>query len=101
MATITSEMVTEYFSQMNLRRPAFMYLDEFVIPMYLNSVDAKRWLAKIDRVSNVPVGSQMFELSCGDYYKFSVKNFVEQHYKRDWKEFHKATLEMNGVKVDD
>ena len=75
MATITSEMVTEYFSQMNLRKPVCVYLDEFVIPMYLNTVDAKRWLAKVDRVSNVPVGSQMFELSWGDYYKFTMKNF--------------------------
>lgn len=77
MATITSEIVNEYFSEMNLRNatPAIMYLDEFVIPFYTNTVDTKRSLAKIDRVSNVPVGSQMFELSWGDYYKYTMKNF--------------------------
>lgn len=80
MATITSEIVTEYFSQMNLRTPAFMYLDEFVIPQYLNTVDAKRWLAKIDRVSMVPVGTQMFELSWGDYYKFTMNQLMKKHH---------------------
>lgn len=80
MATITSEIVTEYFSQMNLRIPPFMYLDEFVIPQYLNTVDAKRWLAKIDRVSMVPVGTQMFELSWGDYYKFTMNQLMKKHH---------------------
>lgn len=76
MATITSKLVNEYFSEMNLRNgPVFMYLDEFVIPAYLNAVDAKRWLKKMDRISMTPVGSQMFELSWGDYYKFTMKNF--------------------------
>lgn len=33
MATITTKITTEYFSQMNLRNatPAFMYLDELTI----------------------------------------------------------------------
>jgi hypothetical protein len=53
--------------------------DEFVIPHYLNSVDAKRWLAKIDRVSSVPVGTQMFELSWGDYYKFTMNQLIKKH----------------------
>lgn len=76
MATITSKLVNEYFSEMNLRNgPVFMYLDEFVIPAYLNAVDTKRWLKKMDRISMVPVGSQKFELSWGDYYKFTMKNF--------------------------
>lgn len=76
MATITSKIVNEYFSEMNLRNgPVFMYLDEFVIPQYLNIVDTKRWLAKMDRISMTPVGLQMFELSWGDYYKFTMKNF--------------------------
>lgn len=79
MATITSEIVTEYFSEMNLRKAPFILLDEFVIPNYLNSVDAKRWLAKIDRVSNVPVGTQMFELSWGDYYKFTMNQLIKKH----------------------
>ena len=79
MATITSEIVTEYFSEMNLRRAPFTMIDEFVIPQYLNSVDAKRWLAKIDRVSNVPVGTQMFELSWGDYYKFTMNQLIKKH----------------------
>ena len=79
MATITSEIVTEYFSEMNLRRAPFILLDESVIPQYLNSVDAKRWLAKIDRVSSVPVGTQMFELSWGDYYKFTMNQLIKKH----------------------
>lgn len=79
MATITSEIVTEYFSEMNLRRAPFILLDEFVIPQYLNSVDAKRWLAKIDRVSSVPVGTQMFELNWGDYYKFTMNQLIKKH----------------------
>jgi hypothetical protein len=79
MATITSEIVTEYFSEMNLRRAPFTMIDEFVIPQYLNSVDAKRWLAKIDRVSNVPVGTQMFELNWGDYYKFTMNQLFKKH----------------------
>lgn len=80
MATITSEMVTEYFSEMNLRNgPVFMYLDEFVIPQYLNTKDAKRWLAKIDRASMTPVGTQMFELNWGDYYKFTMNQLIKKH----------------------
>ncbi len=79
MATITSEIVTEYFSEMNLRRAPFTMFDEFVIPQYLTTKDAKRWLAKIDRVSNVPVGSQMFELSWGDYYKFTMNQLIKNH----------------------
>ena len=76
MATITSKLVNEYFSEMNLRNgPVFMYLNEFVIPVYLNRVDAKRWLSKMDRISMTPVGSQLFELSWGDYYKYTMKNF--------------------------
>lgn len=81
MATITSEIVNQYFSEMNLRNgPVFMYLDEFVIPQYLNTADAKRWLAKIDRVSMVPVGTQMFELSWGDYYKFTMNQLMKKHH---------------------
>jgi hypothetical protein len=79
MATITSEIVTEYFSELNLRRAQFTMFDEFVIPQYLNSVDAKRWLAKIDRVSSVPVGTQMFELNWGDYYKFTMNQLIKKH----------------------
>lgn len=79
MATITSEIVTEYFSELNLRRAQFTMFDEFVIPQYLNSVDAKRWLAKIDRVSSVPVGTQMFELNWGDYYKFTMNQLFKKH----------------------
>jgi hypothetical protein len=79
MATITSEIVTEYFSELNLRRAQFTMFDEFVIPQYLNSVDAKRWLAKIDRVSSVPVGTQMFELNWGDYYKFTINQLIKKH----------------------
>lgn len=80
MATITSEIVNQYFSEMNLRTPAIIYLDEFVIPQYLNTVDAKRWLAKIDRISMTPVGSQMFELSWGDYYKFTMNHLMKKHH---------------------
>lgn len=79
MATITSEMVTAYFSEMNLRNPPILYLDEFVIPYHTNTVDAKRWLAKVDRVSMVPVGTQMFEMSWGDYYKFTMNQLMKKH----------------------
>lgn len=79
MATITSEIVTEYFSEMNLRKAPFILLDEFVIPQYLNTVDAKRWLAKIDRISMTPVGTQMFELSWDDYYKFTMNQLIKKH----------------------
>ena len=82
MATITSEIVNQYFSEMNLREAPFTMLDELVIPQYLTIKDAKRWLAKIDRVSNVPVGSQMFELSWGDYYKFTMNQFMKHHDKK-------------------
>lgn len=74
MATITSEIVNEYFSKRNLE-----HFGNFVIPQHLNTVDAKRWLAKIDRISNVPVGTQMFELSWGDYYKFTMNQFMKHH----------------------
>ena len=86
MATITSEMVTEYFSEKNLSMAPFTLFDEFVtmfdefvIPQYLNSVDAKRWLAKIDRISMTPVGSQLYELSWGDYYKFTMNQLIKKH----------------------
>ena len=79
MATITSEMVTEYFSEKNLSKAPFTMFDEFVIPQYLNSVDAKRWLAKIDRISMTPVGSQLYELSWGDYYKFTMNQLIKKH----------------------
>ena len=79
MATITSEMVTEYFSEKNLSMAPFTMFDEFVIPQYLNSVDAKRWLAKIDRISMTPVGSQLYELSWGDYYKFTMNQRIKKH----------------------
>ena len=82
MATITSEIVNQYFSEMNLRQAPFIMLDEFVIPQYLNSKDAKRWLAKIDRISMTPVGTQMFELSWGDYYKFTMNQFMKHHDKK-------------------
>lgn len=78
MATITSEIVTEYFSEMNLRRAQITMFDEFVIPQYLNSKDAKRLLAKIDSVST-PVGTQMFELNWGDYYKFTMNQLIKHH----------------------
>lgn len=102
MATITTEITNEYFSQMNLRKPVCAYLDEIVMP-WMDERTAKKFLAMIDDCGNtiVPVGTNAFEIIPQDYYKISVKNFLEQHYKRDWKEFHKATLEMNGVKVDD
>jgi hypothetical protein len=79
MATITSEIVTEYFSKLNLRNAPFTMFDEFVIPQYLTSKDAKRWLAKIDRISMTPVGTQMFELSWGDYYKFTMNQLIKKH----------------------
>jgi hypothetical protein len=79
MATITSELVTEYFSEKNLNTVPFTMFDEFVIPQYLNSVDAKRWLAKIDRISMTPVGSQLYELSWGDYYKFTMNQLIKKH----------------------
>ena len=79
MATITSEMVTEYFSEKNLITAPFTMFDEFVIPQYLNTVDAKRWLAKIDRISMTPVGSQLYELSWGDYYKFTMNQLIKKH----------------------
>lgn len=79
MATITSEIVTQYFSEMNLRKAPFILLDESVIHQYLNSVDAKRWLAKIDRISMTPVGSQLYELSWGDYYKFTMNQLFKKH----------------------
>lgn len=79
METITSEIVTEYFSELNLRNAPFTMFDEFVIPQYLNPKDAKRWLAKIDRISMTPVGTQMFELSWGDYYKFTMNQLIKKH----------------------
>ena len=79
MATITSELVTEYFSEKNLNNAPFTMIDEFVIPQYLNTVDAKRWLEKIDRISMTPVGSQMFELSWSDYYKFTMNQLIKNH----------------------
>jgi len=69
MATITSEIVTEYFSEMNLRKAPFILLDEFVIPHYLNT----------DRISMTPVGTQMFELNWGDYYKFTMNQLFKKH----------------------
>ena len=62
MATITSEMVTEYFSELNLRRAPFIMFDEFVIM--------------------TPVGTQMFELSWGDYYKFTMNQLFKKHDKK-------------------
>lgn len=55
MATITSEIVTEYFSEMNLRKAPFILLDETL------------------------VGTQMFELSWGDYYKFTMNQLIKKH----------------------
>lgn len=69
MATITSEIVTEYFSEMNLRKAPFILLDEYVIQHYLNT----------DRISMTPVGTQMFELSWGDYYKFTMNQLIKKH----------------------
>jgi len=69
MATITSEIVTEYFSEMNLRKAPFILLDEFVIQQYLNT----------DRISMTPVGTQMFELNWGDYYKFTMNQLIKKH----------------------
>jgi len=69
MATITSEIVTEYFSELNLRRAPFILLDESVIPQYLNT----------DRISITTVGTQMFELSWGDYYKFTMNQLFKKH----------------------
>lgn len=68
MATITSELVTEYFSELNLSKAPFTMIDEFIIPQYLNTKDAKRWLAK------------MFELSWGDYYKFTMNQLMKKHH---------------------
>lgn len=78
MATITSEMVTEYFSEKNLNNAPFTMFDEFVIPQYLNTKDAKRWLAKIDRISRLRL-VQMFELSWGDYYKYTMNQVIKKH----------------------
>ena len=72
MATITSEIVTEYFSELNLRWAPFIMFDEFVIPQYLNT----------NRISMTPVGTQMFELCCCDYYKFTMNQLIKKHDKK-------------------
>lgn len=52
MATITTEITTEYFSKMNLRNatPAVMYLDELAIyPKYLSDKDSRHLMDVVFR----------------------------------------------------
>lgn len=80
MATITSKLVNEYFSEMNLRKPVCAYLDEIVMP-WMDEKTAKKFLAMIDDCGNtiVPVGTNAFEIVPQDYYKISLNQLFKNH----------------------
>ena len=86
MATITSEIVTEYFSQMNLRTPPFMYLDEFAIyPKYLSDKDSRHLMAEIFSNTMEPIAPKI------DW------TWWNTHYHRDWDAFLKSNIELAGM----
>ena len=89
MATITSEIVNEYFSEMNLRRAPFIMLDEFAIyPMYLSDKDSRHLLNSIFSNTMEPVAPKV------DW------TWWNTHYHRDWEAFLKSNFESLGIKID-
>ena len=90
MATITSEIVTEYFSKLNLRRaPAIMFLDEFAIyPKYLSDKDSRHLLAAFFSNTMEPIAPKI------DW------TWWNTHYHRDWEAFLKSNFESLGIKID-
>lgn len=86
MATITSEIVTEYFSKLNLRTPAIMYLDEFAIyPKYLSDKDSRHLMAAIFSNTMEPIAPKI------DW------TWWNTHYHRDWDAFLKSNIELAGM----
>lgn len=81
MATITTEITNEYFSQMNLRKPVCAYLDEMTIMPWMDEKIAKKFLAMIDDCGNtiVPFGTNAFEIIPQDYYKISMNQLFKNH----------------------
>ena len=88
MATITSEIVNEYFSEMNLRRPAVMYLDEFAIyPKYLSDKDSRHLMTAIFSNTMEPISTHI---------KIDW-SYWNSHFHRDWDAFLKSNIEMAGL----
>ena len=90
MATITSEMVTEYFSTMGLRRnlPDILYLDEFAIyPKYLSDKDSRHLLGAIFSNTIEPISTHI---------KIDW-SYWNSHFHRDWDAFLKSNIEMAGL----
>lgn len=86
MATITSEIVTEYFSKLNLRTPAIMYLDEFAIyPKYLSDKDSRHLMAAIFSNTMEPIAPKI------DW------TWWNTHYHRDWNAFLESNIELAGM----
>lgn len=89
MATITSEIVTEYFSKLNLRRAPFILLDEFAIyPKYLSDKDSRYLMSAIFSNTMEPIAPKIYW------------TWWNTHYHRDWEAFLKYNFESLGIKID-
>ena len=86
MATITSEMVTEYFSQLNLSTPAFMYLDEFAI--YPTNLSAKYSQHLLDAIISNTIEPTFPKIDW---------TWWNTHYHRDWNAFLESNIELAAL----